>query len=207
MSDGMILWCPSDSGTLQWASDTPIPETTEDMLVDRDPMWGGGKFMDTEYISYSYHNKLVKPEWTVDILNNQMIACRMIESTTNAEATSDLDVTLPTGFGDVTLMHLREGIERFLITDINNPAASAKAQSEIPVMWDNAHASSVGDPEGPAACDLPGPEGIGVASAEFNHVPGGSNILCMDGHVEFVKYPTTGAMWPLNQTSVYYSGW
>jgi prepilin-type processing-associated H-X9-DG protein len=23
----------------------------------------------------------------------------------------------------------------------------------------------------------------------FNHVPGGSNVLYMDGHVEFVKYP------------------
>ena len=32
---------------------------------------------------------------------------------------------------------LREGIERFFITDINNPAAGAKAQSSIPVMFDN----------------------------------------------------------------------
>jgi prepilin-type processing-associated H-X9-DG protein len=23
----------------------------------------------------------------------------------------------------------------------------------------------------------------------FNHVPGGSNVLYMDGHVEFKKYP------------------
>jgi hypothetical protein len=31
-----------------------------------------------------------------------------------------------------TIYRLREGIERFFITDINNPAASAKAQSETP---------------------------------------------------------------------------
>ena len=31
---------------------------------------------------------------------------------------------------------LREGIERFLITDINNPEASQRAQSEIVVMFD-----------------------------------------------------------------------
>ena len=35
-------------------------------------------------------------------------------------------------------------------------------------------------------------------SERFNHVPGGSNILYMDGHVEFVKYlgkdPLTGYM-------------
>jgi prepilin-type processing-associated H-X9-DG protein len=32
---------------------------------------------------------------------------------------------------------------------------------------------------------------------EFNHVPGGSNCLYMDGHVEFLKYPDK---WPVNRT-------
>ncbi|MBX7255969.1 MAG: DUF1559 domain-containing protein [Candidatus Hydrogenedentes bacterium] len=63
---------------------------------------------------------------------------------------------------------LREGIERFLISDINNPAASAKAQSEIFVMTD----------------DISGDN-----SGNFNHVPGGGNVLYMDGHVSFIKYP------------------
>lgn len=36
-----------------------------------------------------------------------------------------------------TVYRLREGIERFLITDINNPAASAMGQSEIPVLIRN----------------------------------------------------------------------
>jgi hypothetical protein len=40
--------------------------------------------------------------------------------------------------GDDTAYRLREGIERFLITDINNPAASARGQSEIPVLLRNA---------------------------------------------------------------------
>jgi prepilin-type N-terminal cleavage/methylation domain-containing protein/prepilin-type processing-associated H-X9-DG protein len=68
---------------------------------------------------------------------------------------------------------LKEGIERFAITDINNPSASAKAQSTIFVMFD-----AFGN-----AGDLWGDNGI----AQFNHVPGGSNVLYMDGHVEFVK--------------------
>ena len=34
------------------------------------------------------------------------------------------------------LFLLREGVERFLITDINNPAASAMAQSEVWIMLD-----------------------------------------------------------------------
>lgn len=68
---------------------------------------------------------------------------------------------------EITLLRLREGIERFLITDINNPAATAMAQSEVPLMWDQ-HSFVV---------------------QAVNHVPGGSNILYMDGHAAFMKYP------------------
>jgi len=60
----------------------------------------------------------------------------------------------------------REGIERFFVTDINNPAASNMAQSELAVIWD----VTATDP------------------SIFNHVPGGSNVLYMDGHVEFLRY-------------------
>ena len=73
------------------------------------------------------------------------------------------------GGGD-TVYRLREGVERFMITDINNPAASAMAQSELPVMWDIISA----EPGGLAA---------------MNHVPGGCNVLYFDGHVEFIRYP------------------
>ena len=69
-----------------------------------------------------------------------------------------------------TINRLREGIERFLITDINNPAGSAQAQTDVPVMWDN-----IAD------------------DGHFNHTPGGSNILYMDGHVEFERWPTGGS--------------
>ena len=64
----------------------------------------------------------------------------------------------------------REGIERFMITDINNPGASAMAQSTLFVMAD----------------------GVSTSLAEFNHIPGGSNILFMDGHVAFQKYEENG---------------
>jgi prepilin-type N-terminal cleavage/methylation domain-containing protein/prepilin-type processing-associated H-X9-DG protein len=78
-----------------------------------------------------------------------------------------------------TYMALREGIERFAITDINNPAASAKAQSEIPVMWDTWSGYNDFFPAGAE----PGLQ-------TFNHIPGGSNVLYMDGHSEFIRYPT-----------------
>ena len=77
------------------------------------------------------------------------------------------------GGGDV-VYHLKEGIERFTITDINNAAGSVLAQSEIWIMLDQFSARTM----------------------VFNHVPGGCNILYLDGHVEFEKYPNEQ---PLNR--------
>ena len=84
----------------------------------------------------------------------------------------DLDMDIDSqialyGHGVDKLYRIREGIERFAITDINNPAASAVAQSEVPIMHDLVS------------------EDVG----EFSHVPGGANVLYMDGHVEFIKFP------------------
>ncbi len=76
--------------------------------------------------------------------------------------------------GGNTMYRLREGIERFFITDINNPGATTQAQSVLSIM-----------------ADWNGTQG-GLA---FNHLPGGSNVLYMDGHVEFLKYPN---IWPVS---------
>jgi len=96
-----------------------------------------------------------------------------------AEATavfdSDIEVTGNVGnAGSNTIYRLREGIERFLITDINNPAASAQAQSTVPIMYDQ----------------------VAVVVEAFNHIPGGCNILYMDGHVDFVRYEENGEVLP-----------
>ncbi len=68
--------------------------------------------------------------------------------------------------GGNSVLRTREGIERFLITDINNPGASAQAQSTVFIMYDLLNTNAQG----------------------FNHIPGGANVLYMDGHVEFIKY-------------------
>jgi prepilin-type processing-associated H-X9-DG protein len=91
----------------------------------------------------------------------------------------DEDLHLLTG---ETVYRTREGIERFMITDINNPAASARAQSEIFIMDDW------------VSTDL---------GQEFNHAPGGCNVLYLDGHVEFVRYPEK---WPINRTMAWLQG-
>ena len=78
--------------------------------------------------------------------------------------------------GGKKLYRVKEGIERFFITDINNPAGSAEAQSSIPVSLDSIAYAPAGSLHG----------------SRFNHVPGGCNVLYMDGHVEFIKYVQGG---------------
>lgn len=83
----------------------------------------------------------------------------------------DSDVTVPAPFGNgggEVIYRLREGIERFLITDINNAAATAQAQSTVWIMMDLI-------------------SGAG-AIQYFNHIPGGCNVLFLDGHVDYIRY-------------------
>ena len=87
-------------------------------------------------------------------------------------AASDRDFTFSPQFqgtqlgGGNTMYRLREGVERFLVSDINNPAASAITQSAIPVMWDHLTPQVTGS----------------------SHLYG-INVLYMDGHVTYEKYP------------------
>ncbi len=75
------------------------------------------------------------------------------------------------------LYRLREGVERFLITDINNPQASSQAQSDIPVLLDSwSQNGKISDDED------------GLRIEIFNHLPGGGNVLYLDGHVEYLRY-------------------
>jgi prepilin-type N-terminal cleavage/methylation domain-containing protein/prepilin-type processing-associated H-X9-DG protein len=166
LADYQIIFCPSDPNT-----DTPretiralIEANSRDvphLLQDYSYMYiGWVTTTDDEYGAYKKAYKEVRnefkqmPEWF---------------------ATSDIDLsTVDPGMGNGgsnILYRLREGIERFLITDINNPAASAMAQSDIPVMWDMIATN-------PSSAN------------QFNHAPGGVNCLYMDGHVAFLKYPT-----------------
>ena len=71
-------------------------------------------------------------------------------------------------------------MERFFITDINNPAGASQAQSDIVVMSDTV---------------APHPQ-------HLNHVPGGANVLYLDGHVEYVAWvPNAGLTnpFPMNE--------
>ncbi|MDQ1256557.1 MAG: hypothetical protein QG656_1155 [Candidatus Hydrogenedentes bacterium] len=80
----------------------------------------------------------------------------------------DFNGTLCGNGGGQLIFHLKEGVERFTVVDVTNPGATAMSQSEIFIMLDI------------LATDI----------SMFNHVPGGCNVLYMDGHVEFIKYPS-----------------
>lgn len=143
--------------------------------------------------SYMYWGIMIQPEWLTTATDSGIVFGRILagdeyggnwlgralgdyELKTTAGGTLTLT---DSGISGITVKRLKEGIERFLITDINNPGGSAKAQSSIAVMWDNIRGSSAGTG---AVVD---------GGKDFCHLPGGANILFMDGHVEFSKYPST----------------
>ncbi|MDQ1257207.1 MAG: hypothetical protein QG656_1810, partial [Candidatus Hydrogenedentes bacterium] len=96
----------------------------------------------------------------------------------SAQPLVDQDANLSsygTGYGnggpDGNIVYrLAEGVERFVIGDVTNAGATASSQSEIWIMSDV----------------------LATTLSDFNHVPGGCNVLYMDGHVQFQKYEQMG---------------
>ena len=178
LTDPKIVLCPSDASEDKAQLVNPVTSGVELHLSCNDTK--RGKRMIDE--SYAYLG------WVFDKLGSdaglanfvfegqsisapqQFVFAALSLLGPDAPEKTDNDVEVPQGLGNGnsgTVYRLREGIERFLITDINNPAASARAQSEIFIMFDT------------VATDV----------ASFNHIPGGSNVLYMDGHVDFIRYP------------------
>ncbi len=206
LTDPMIAFCPSDADLGQSIANAHDPNTGE---------WcfgyaatHGGKCARTIDLSYVYLGWLMDrsncgqtaalstfpvlsaiqslvPELNVDgntqvsiqlgralgvVLNLSEVAVYLLPNPPAGpykRADEDISGISPDGNGGGdTVYRLREGVERFLITDINNPAATAKAQSEVFVMFDQ----------------------LSTNASSYNHVPGGANVLYMDGHVQFLRY-------------------
>ena len=123
-------------------------------------------------LSYFYLGYLLKSEWlqepgTRDPSGQFASAFQAVFDANNPEAfdkswqfTDELDVPHE-------VLRLREGIERYLITDINDPSRATISQSAYAVLFDR----------------------VDINPKGFNHLPGGGNVLFMDGHCEFLKYP------------------
>ena len=124
----------------------------------------------------SFNFSLVQPSTVVALLQHLILFSPQATDQATADAvkaealdnfTSDFTGYLDDGVTQVAILKFKEGMERFMITDINNAAGSAEAQSTIPCMFDR----------------------ITPVAEAYNHIPGGANVLYMDGHVEFLKYP------------------
>jgi len=187
LQDPLVLHCPSSQGgkdmkRFDEADDLTMVYNGVGMIpvdpsVDFYPCELSTGSSDYIYVGYALH-----PDWfaTRDDVANAMlpsVVSLMYASTRDNDFTLQSPFTTSSGYTISTVYRLREGIERFFITDINNPASSAIAQSEIPVMWD--------------ACDLD-------FTDYYNHRPGGGNLVFMDGHVEFWKYASDGRF-PYNE--------
>lgn len=178
LSDPHVLTCPSDpdAGEIdngRWSF--PVDDPNGAWCVHR-----------FDNLSYNYYGWAIQPQsfmtpgqesqinftgdalsvLNVDFLTALATTVAALESGDFEAIDKDIDVG-----GGITLYRLREGIERFFITDINNAAGSSVAQSELAVCHDDANAA------------------INNGTAVFNHLPGGGNVLYLDGHVEFIKYP------------------
>ena len=171
LTDAEVLVCPSDSNGVEefkagrWRRDdgpfgTREGGSTNPHLIDD--------------LSYTYFPWVFRSEWLVD------------------DATFDLDPSFVGGlmramdrigvqgagvtswsFCDENDVHhevlsMRHGISRFLITDINNPSKSHVGDTSVPIMFDN----------------------VSIVAMDFNHLPGGANVLYMDGHVKYARYPS-----------------
>jgi len=150
-----------------------------------------------EYLSYNYLGWAITPELylAAGVAENEpepdfssfdptftaaVITLFMTPGATPEEQVSNFDSDISvTG---KTAYRFREGIERFFVTDINNPAASSLAQSELCVMHDQ----------------------VTTIVEDFSHIPGGGNVLFMDGHVEFLRYPSEH---PVNITFAWLLGY
>jgi prepilin-type N-terminal cleavage/methylation domain-containing protein/prepilin-type processing-associated H-X9-DG protein len=181
LSDFNVLVSPSyaagadalevfDEGNTGWPQWTAIPNFAND-----------GKVMPCEvnvepyyYNGWALHKDLGKTNTSAEITaleTNLSNVATDIAADIHA-VDEDLDFSAAPVGNIETVYRLREGIERFFITDINNPAASSLAQSDLVVMY----------------------SGVSDEPAHFVHVPGGATVLYMDGHAEFRKWTTGQAI-------------
>ena len=205
LGDLAIARCPSDSGADPgWASVLPrVPGDGGDFESWQKAARAAGDAVSLDYYqtgelgrSYVYKGYVLSnlPEfygiWGATTINAIQDDAMILGVGMVHLKRYDKDLTLDAGpwppwvpgaplaqgtAGGNTVRRLREGIERFLVTDINNAAASAQSQSTLPVLWDTFGSSEFTDNV--------------AGTVTFNHLPGGCNVLYMDGHATFIKYP------------------
>ncbi len=175
LSDVKVLMCPSDLETPQMMNGK--------YNFDGDPNERimPCRFDSDGYIYYSF--ALMAKEFLVDIEDENLKGITFPGAAFQPEFVTALG-ELQTSIGsewDGTkaggrvfdedlgpVYRLREGIERFFIDSLDDPSAGAVAQSDIWIMADDIVAGNI---------------------SKMSHAPGGLNVLYMDGHVSWIRYP------------------
>lgn len=201
LSDMNVYFCPSDQDDKSDYVDCPSGSwCTQEASAANFGKLDPEEFDDRGYVYYGWvsENDITWATMVIGSIINEATAADKAQADERRDSDFDADLANTAGYfalyvnttvggkypeyasavatgngGGDTIMRLKEGVERFMITDINNPAGSAQAQSTVPVMWDVVKGS------------------IDTDTEEFAHVPGGANVLFMDGHVEFKKYPSS----------------
>lgn len=186
LADSNVVWCPS------WKLyDGPVERYDEHRIsgnfdgkvqpeeLTRNPYdYTGWLFMDDHNLIGSLVGTVgsgINGRFSEDELIDTPIGALALASYYSNGAASDEDFELDSAYADTqatggsTILRLREGIARFLITDINNPAAAESSASIVPVLWDH----------------------ISTKTDSFSHLPSGAHVLYMDGHVAFQAFPGT----------------
>lgn len=176
LNDPSIILCPSDAEDSPRDLVNPVTGDFE-LHLSCDSTKRGRRMIDESYGYLGWvfdrveaqHGTAPLPFGSTIINAPLQFVSVAIEVLVNGQEATDRDITVAEGDGNGgsgTVYRLREGIERFLITNINNAASGAKAQSMVYIMFDT------------LATDV----------NLFNHIPGGSNVLYLDGHVNFIRY-------------------
>jgi len=194
ISDVRVLVCPSDSMTTRddlvaIQQDTSLDATRRDDLLSvsysyvylgyvtvSDTDWAGWRWYINE-LDTTIGNKRDRVDFSQDV----SIPADAVWPAPGTDHEGRYPAVEGTGSGGTrTLRSIRDGVERFLITDVNS-SADTVSTSSVPVMWDSFGANLDGGSVSKSGFS----QGVG----SFNHVPGGANVLFMDGHVEFTRYP------------------
>ena len=176
LSDVNVLVCPSDSDAettrAKFHRDDNLDLEVEPCRLARGSYYYTGWALIERILMGPNPTKLpTDPTLVIDDCNFYLATAFVTAISTVEGRDSDVPVDgspFPPEY--CMIYRLRQGIERFFITDINNPAASAQASSDIPIMWDEI--------------------AVYGGASTFNHVPGGGNCLYMDGHVEWLPWQT-----------------
>lgn len=194
ITDPAILWCPSEGSQRSAVDYFDLPGNRNARIDlaeigDSPYQYNGWLIMESKNVLGPLASGAGQrqPVRIVNLQNTPWGELAMANVATNGAASNqDFTPQIQTGYqvgGGNVLHRLGLGVERFLITDQNNPDKSNAASSRVPIVWDRANLISAGNALG------------------FNHVPGGSNVLYLDGHVEFKRYPSE-AGFPLSDEGV-----